>query len=363
MNENKIQPMYETTPAIASLNQVPGFNPLKFLRRTMSENNEPVMQLDLRYKKLWFRLANPHGRIRLVNLHITEQLAIIEAKIFLNRNDTAPISSFTARCTACENEKYLEAAQNKALNEALSNAGYGLQFSDINVGTNGEPYGSVVPLTEPPLAQTVVENAAKLLNAEVHSKQSLPVIPPTAEEHLPVDNTAGQNNDPLPQTLPVTTETKNSAAPVKETKAQHLPANQNNQITVLNGGKTPEPPSIADSAKEALAVMTGQSETKTEAINEHHQEPTFAQTHTQTMSPSAYSADMPVDQLIKLMTVEEAGQILVDIGTCNGWTMAQVAERRAPSLRWYVFGYQGNNNILRAAAQVMLDSLEAQKAS
>lgn len=83
MNENKIQPMYETTPDIASLNQVPGFNPQKFLRRTMSENNEPVMQLDLRYKKLWFRLANPQGRIRLVNLHITEQLAIIEAKSFL----------------------------------------------------------------------------------------------------------------------------------------------------------------------------------------------------------------------------------------------------------------------------------------
>lgn len=233
----------------------------------------------------------------------------------------------------------------------------------------------------------MVENTAEVLNAQVHSKQSLPVIPSTAEEHLPVDNTAGQNNDSLPQTLPVTTEMKNSTAPVKETEAQHLPAdtepannisreadekmhhlpadtvNQNNQITVLNGRKTPEPPSIADSAKEALAVMTGQSETKTEAINDQHQEPTFAQTQTQTMPPSAYSADMPVDQIIKLMTVEEAGQVLVDIGTCNGWTMAQVAERRAPSLRWYVFGYQGNNNILRAAAQVMLDSLEAQKAS
>ena len=39
-----------------------GFDPLKFLRRTTSrKTGEDVMRLDLRYKKLWFRLACPRG--------------------------------------------------------------------------------------------------------------------------------------------------------------------------------------------------------------------------------------------------------------------------------------------------------------
>lgn len=66
---------------------------------------------------------------------------------------------------------------------------------------------------------------------------------------------------------------------------------------------------------------------------------------------------------MKLMTLEEAGNVVVDTGICNGWTMAEVAERRPPSLKFYVCGgYRGNNNILRAAAQIMVDSMAARKA-
>ena len=49
-------------------------------------------------------------------------------------------------------------------------------------------------------------------------------------------------------------------------------------------------------------------------------------------------------------------------GTCKGWTLAQVADRRAASLRWYVKGYQGENNILRAAAAIIWDSLQEKQA-
>ena len=34
MNDNNTKTMYETVPAAAELNKVPGFDPLKFLRRT-----------------------------------------------------------------------------------------------------------------------------------------------------------------------------------------------------------------------------------------------------------------------------------------------------------------------------------------
>jgi hypothetical protein len=47
----------------------------------------------------------------------------------------------------------------------------------------------------------------------------------------------------------------------------------------------------------------------------------------------------------------------------KGQTIAEVAERRPPSLKFYRYGgYKGPNNILRAAAQVMLDSIEGEKA-
>ena len=60
MNESSNpKTMYEAVPAVAELNKVPGFDPLKFLRRTKDS-----MRLDLPYQKLWFRMAHPNGRTR-----------------------------------------------------------------------------------------------------------------------------------------------------------------------------------------------------------------------------------------------------------------------------------------------------------
>ena len=76
-----------------------------------------------------------------------------------------------------------------------------------------------------------------------------------------------------------------------------------------------------------------------------------------------YTPDMPVEEIVSLMTLEEAGKVVVDTGVCKGQTIAEVAERRPPSLKFYLYGgYRGDNNILRAAAQIMLDSLAVKKA-
>lgn len=78
--------LYNAVPAVAQLNQVAGFDPRKMLRRTVRpDTNEPVLKLDLRYKRLWFRLACPNGRLHLKPLKISEQMAIFEAKVFLDR--------------------------------------------------------------------------------------------------------------------------------------------------------------------------------------------------------------------------------------------------------------------------------------
>ena len=108
MNDNAI---IRTVPAAGSLHQGPGFDPLKHLKRSVNDKGEPVMKLDLPYKRLWFRLACPNGRLLLNPLRITDQMAIFEAQVFFQREDTTPASSFTSTKTVQEDRRYIRSAQ------------------------------------------------------------------------------------------------------------------------------------------------------------------------------------------------------------------------------------------------------------
>ena len=46
-----------------SFDRVEGFEPLEFARTIKQEDQEDQLYLDVKYRKLWFRLANPLGRI------------------------------------------------------------------------------------------------------------------------------------------------------------------------------------------------------------------------------------------------------------------------------------------------------------
>ncbi len=58
-----------------------------------------------------------------------------------------------------------------------------------------------------------------------------------------------------------------------------------------------------------------------------------------------YSNEMSVEEICSRMTLEDAENYIVPVGTCNGQTMGQVADRRPASLRYYMTGYNGDNNI------------------
>ena len=67
----------------------------------------------------------------------------------------------------------------------------------------------------------------------------------------------------------------------------------------------------------------------------------------------------PIRQIwMQRMTVDEAKAVVVQIGTCRGWTLEQVAQRRPASLKWYLYGCDQADNILKAAASVLLDNLQ-----
>lgn len=124
MNESSnAKTMYEAVPAVAELNKVPDFDPLKFLRRTKDS-----MRLDLPYQKLWFRMAHPNGRMRVTALRITEQMAIFEARVFLDRSDAEPFSMSVAQQQLQDNRDFIRGAQNEALSQALTDAGFGIQL-------------------------------------------------------------------------------------------------------------------------------------------------------------------------------------------------------------------------------------------
>ena len=523
MNKNEqTATMYESIPAVAELNKVPGFNPLKLLRRIISpEDGEEMLQLDLRYKKLWFRLANPKGRIRLNALRITEQMAIYEAQVFLERTDENPIGSFTSSCTKEEapGGQYIQAAQHAAMDEALSDAGFGIQFADVGMDAKGSRYGSRLPLngisqnkgavpavgkdsaegeqqaaparstvtafpaaaekketpqqekpaqtsglpiqgakaavnagpagnspaqrtdaeTKVPL-ETMTGNgkpAASLPAGSQGGTESLPAGPEESFGTLPVQSgvTKKMEGQPLPSTqepsrqpsagsaqtveaggesktkpsarvqepaenssLPVGLQTikvqgtaqpaGTGELPVRAGEPESLPVQKNAGMPAAGGTGNSLPVSERKDMEEdtgkavqgMMALLGGQNISAGTATSSSGnagsvenvgagspasevQELPVSMETAQEKTDARYTPDMPVEEIVKLMTFEEAGKVVVDTGVCKGQTIAEVAERRPPSLKFYLYGgYRGDNNILRAAAQIMLDSLAAKKA-
>ena len=311
MKGNQEPMLYTTNSAVAALNHVPGFDPLKFLRRTISrKTGEDVMRLDLRYKKLWFRLACPTGRLKLNALRITEKMAIFEAKVYRDREDAEPLSSYVANCTldTTPGGLYVEAAQEEALDTALSNAGFGIQFADV--GSESEEYGSEVPV-----------GAKAEISKPVQTK---------AEVAKPVQKQAESVKSA-------------KADPLDAIMADDMPVPEQTTAEVVEKPKTVVPESVQP-------VQTLPEPTQNVIVLE--QEPLVA----------AYTQSTPVEEICRQMTCEQAQNVIVDCGTCKGWTLAQVADRRPASLRWYVKGYQGENNILRAAAAIIWDSLQEKQA-
>lgn len=313
MKGNQEPMLYTTNAAVASLNHVSGFDPLKFLRRTTSrKTGEDVMRLDLRYKKLWFRLACPTGRLKLNALRITEKMAIFEAKIYRDREDAEPLSSYVANCTldATPGGLYVEAAQEEALDTALSNAGFGIQFADV--GSESEEYGSEVPVGAKPEISKLVQTKVEV--AELVQKQP-EVMKATSQETDPLDAIMADDM-PVPEQVTAEVVEKPKTVVLESVQPVQTPAEPPQNVIVLEQ----EPPA------------------------------------------AAYTQSTPVEEICRQMTYEQAQNAIVDCGTCKGWTLAQVADRRPASLRWYVKGYQGENNVLRAAAAIIWDSLQEKQA-
>ena len=78
--------MYEEVPEIQKLNRVEGFDPRRYMRTIQDEGQPARYYLDVAFRKLWFRLKYPEGRIAVTTgrednkVKITDPLRLRECK-------------------------------------------------------------------------------------------------------------------------------------------------------------------------------------------------------------------------------------------------------------------------------------------
>ena len=308
MSEQKNSNM-EAAPA--ELKKACGFDPLRYARRiTSPTTGQPELKLDLSYKRLWFRLAHPNGKMLLNPLRITEQIAMFEAQIYFNRDDPGPVASFTSAALAGDapGGRYIRTAQDEALSEALDNAGFGIQLSAFK-----EPEKDTGAAEIPSQSATQIHEAKQAGNSDTF-------------------NTADEQQD--------------VAFPV----AEQVPAAETSHILQkLAGLDERDSPTAKPVMEEAEKPSSAGTETTPDAEN--------------ISLEAKYPDSMSVEEIMEQISVEEAKTVEVDFGTCRGWLLGQVMQSRPASLRYLVYAPTRASNLLKAAATVLLNELSRKKAS
>jgi len=245
--------MYDTNPVVSALNRVEGFDPRPLMRVISKDGQESQLYLDVQFRKLWFRLRYPEGKIQKRIKQMTDDFAIIEARVYLDRNDAENnyVANAFSRRFCYDGEfglKYLELAETAAVGRALADAGFGSQFAD----TEGE--------ADPEQVDAGVEVKVE------------------------------KDEDPF-----------------------------NVRGVVFAPAAAPAKP--------------------------------------------AYTSATDVETILASMTLEEAKGVNVSIGMNKGKTLGQIAIDQPGDLQWYVNSYGGPDNILRAAAQLLMDKALEKKAA
>ena len=169
--------LYKKSEAVAALNRVDGFHPMELARKIGEEGQEEQLYLDVKYRKLWFRLVNPAGKIISRIITFTENMAVVEARIYLDKcdqEDNYVANSFSQKFRSDQNirmflviqprkfgDKFLEMAETAAVGRALSDAGYGVQFADVGEENDPAQVDAGIPYQNPQMPDSgAMENAA-----------------------------------------------------------------------------------------------------------------------------------------------------------------------------------------------------------
>ena len=312
--------MYDSVEAVHNLNSVEGFNPRDFMRVIQGEGESARYYLDVAFRKLWFRLKYPEGRISKRLLKLENDMAVIEARVYLNYRDAEEnfvANAFSHKFRADDSQfgsKYVELAETAATGRALADAGFGLQFADCEKDTDPEvadaPFEPCFLQGERADAESTVTDVIDGAGT-MADENNLPgqhqieeyLDEPAAGQVTPVlrQNVAVQRKPPA--VIPGTEGRKSAAAPA-----------------MIPGG-------IPAQASPAPQQKTG-----------------------------AIDKKLPVEQIYAMLDRDTAAAVVINVGYCRGKTLGQIAVEKPDSLEWYVNQYNGPDNLLRAAAKYLIDS-------
>ncbi len=353
--------MYDEVEEIRNLNKVEGFDPRRYMRVIQQEGQAGKYYLDVAFRKLWFRLKYPEGKIVKKILKLTDQVAIVEARVYLNRNDAE--ENFISNALAQKymtadgqfGNKFVELAETAAVGRALSDAGFGLQFADKEDDMDPEvteaPFDArmVAGMDGTVPEGTYMDFAAQESAAGDNSKGEMlqdDTLPGQygIADYIPMPEDVGQAMGMTPAMQPTGTVQAPPAQTQQSIRTQHLtqgmtPAMQNRQAPQqpAQGSTAPgnsRPVETPGNAAAGNAVTGGGIRQGGDEIRR----------------------DMPVEQIYSLLNRDSAAAVVIPMGFNKGKTLGQVAVEKPANLQWYVDSYGGPDNLLRAAAKFLIDT-------
>lgn len=344
----------QAIPAVQQLRRVQGFDPLRFLKRNVNGG----IELEPRYQRLWFRLACPDGKMLLNRLRVTDQIAVYEAQVFLSREDNQPIANFTAAVKKAQAPagRYVQAAQDEALKTALDNAGFGIQLCEINpsaaVDAQADGEQEVATGTVNRQETALAVNGAAAPQREDPIGESHPVqAVPTPQEVQPQEAAKMPNVNQQEVHTTQQTESVSDAMSLLQALSGGTAASEPDPVMPQKAQEVP--------SETAEPAVTERAETAQMVNPVVVDMPAAAST----AAAPKYSDDMTVDEILSLMTEEEAAELVVTTGVNKGWTMAQVSEQRPSSLKYYAYLCEDCGNIMKAAAMLLMGGSQQLKAS
>ena len=346
--------MYDEVEEIRNLNKVEGFDPRRYMRIIGQEGQAGKYYLDVAFRKLWFRLKYPEGKIVKKILKLTDQVAIVEARVYLHRNDSE--ENFIANALAQKyrtedgqfGNKFVELAETAAVGRALSDAGFGLQFADkeedidpevteapfepqflSGSGIDGEVLGEMFSGED-------MENGTALLDENIPGQYGI-------ENYIPMPEEVGQAMGMTPamsQNSGMAPQTRQSQPQQNQQQRNGVQQSQPRQNQQQSNQPQPKP-------AQAPAAKTAPQPGRQAASN--------APAGKNTQGAANIKKDMPVEQIYSMLDRDSAAAVVIPMGYNKGKTLGQEAVEKPANLQWYVDSYGGPDNLLRAAAKFLID--------
>lgn len=335
MSESITTGIYDTVNAVKDLNDIEGFDPRKFMRVIPSEDGKIRYYLEVAYRKLWYRLKYPEGKIVKRILKLTDQVAVIKARVYLNRND--PEESYIASAMAQKyysNEqfgmKYVELAETAAVGRALSDAGFGLQFADLE----GEIDPEVVdaPIDEAQLKAAGRKETEKEAEADLDQE--------TMDDNLP-----GQYD--ISSYIPMSDE-------ILDTPGNNMGLNDSERV---GNGIEDQRGKGKQEENRPVQQKRSRNKEKTEPVRQGKEgtEQKAGKPVQQKILQPELRKDMPVEEIYSRLDQKAAENVVISIRFGQGKTLGQMARENPKALEWYATQYGGPDNLLRAASRFLLD--------